>query len=60
MRQAHVDEGLNRELASLALDLLQAQNVGRGLLDEAGGLLGAQADGVDVPGADTQAHGWEG
>ena len=56
VRQAHVDEGLARELALPALDLLHAENI-RGLFrDEAGGLLGAQAYGVDVPGADPKAH----
>ncbi|MDB5451785.1 MAG: hypothetical protein JWO33_363, partial [Caulobacteraceae bacterium] len=40
MRQAHLDEGLAGELALAALDLLQAQDVGRLLGHEAGGLLG--------------------
>ncbi len=57
MRQAHVDEGVQRELPLAALDLLQAEYVRRLLLDEAGDLLGAQADGIDVPGAEAKAHG---
>ena len=57
VRQAHLDEGLARELALLALDLLQAQHVRRLLGDEAGDLLGAQADGIDVPGGESQTHG---
>jgi len=44
VRQAHGLEGLARELTLLALDLLHAQDVGGLLIDEAGGLLGAQAD----------------
>ena len=56
VRQAHLPEGVHRELALAALDLLQAQHVGGLFLDEAGGLFGAQADGVDVPGADSQTH----
>jgi hypothetical protein len=58
VRQAGGDEGLAWKLGLLALDLLQAQHVGPLLVDEAGDLLGAQADGVDVPGGDTEAHGW--
>ncbi len=57
VRQAHLGKGLGRELAGLAFYLLHAQHVGRLFAHEAGGLFGAQADGVDVPGADTQAHG---
>jgi hypothetical protein len=57
MRQAHGGEGLPGELGLLTLDLLQAQDVGRLFVDEARDLLGAQADGVDIPGGDTKAHG---
>jgi hypothetical protein len=57
VRQAGGGEGLAWKLALLALDLLQAQDIGRLLVDEAGDLLGAEADGVDVPGGDTKAHG---
>jgi len=54
--QAHVDEGLTRELVLGAFDLLQAQDV-RGVLgDETGDLINAQADRVDVPGDDAKAH----
>jgi hypothetical protein len=56
VRQPHLDERLAGEFPLAALDLLQAQDVGRLLSDEAGGLLGPQADRVDVPGADSKAH----
>src|SRR5690606_40463416 len=50
--QAHVDEGLTRELVLGAFDLLQAQDV-RGVFgDETGDLIDAQADRADVPGDD--------
>jgi hypothetical protein len=40
VRQAGVDERRGRELALAALDLLQAEHVGRRLLGESGHLLG--------------------
>src|SRR5690606_28329442 len=39
-----------RELLFAALDLLEAQHVGRLLFEEAGDLIDAQADGIDVTG----------
>jgi hypothetical protein len=40
-----------------ALDFLQAQNVGLGLAQEARDQIEPQADGVYVPGGDSQCHG---
>jgi hypothetical protein len=56
VRQAHGLEGRPGELVLQAFDLLQAQDVGPALGDEAGDLIGAQADRVNVPGGDTK-HG---
>ncbi len=56
VRQAHLDEGAGRELSLPTLDLLQTDHVRRLLPDEAGDLLTAEADGVDVPGAEAKAH----
>jgi len=56
--QAHGLEGLARELAVLAFDFLHAQDVGRLFVDEPGGLFGAEADGIDIPGGDTKAHAY--
>ncbi len=49
-------ERLVGELVLLALDLLQAQHIGRLLFDEALDDGHAQADGIDVPGSDRN-HG---
>ena len=54
-----IGEGPDRKLGLSALDLLQAENVGGMPLDEASHMVGAQADRVDVPGSDPQAHGGE-
>ena len=42
VRQSGLGQASARELGLLALDLLQAEDVGRLLADEAGDLLGAQ------------------
>ncbi len=55
--QAHVHKGLSGKFGLAAFDFLQAQHVRRLLRDEAGRLFCAQADGIDVPGADSKAHG---
>src|SRR5579859_1158605 len=56
VRQAHLREGLAGELTLSTLDLLHAQDI-RGLLGhKAGGLFGAKANRIDIPGADTKAH----
>ncbi len=56
VRQAHVGEGLDGELALPALDLLQAQDVGGLFGHEAGDMIGAKAHRIDVPGAEAKAH----
>jgi hypothetical protein len=57
VRQTGLNEGRDGELALAALDLLQADHVGRRFAGEAGHLRGAQADGIDVPGGESEAHG---
>src|SRR5947208_3689372 len=47
---------LGRELALLAFDFLQAQHVGRLLESEALQVFDPEADGVDVPRSDPEAH----
>src|SRR5699024_3970521 len=47
---------LEREPVLRALGLLEAQHVRRDLMEEAAHLLDAQADGIDVPGGDGEAH----
>ncbi|RIV75738.1 hypothetical protein D2V04_15790 [Pelagerythrobacter aerophilus] len=53
---AHLRQGLGRELALLALDLLQTEHVGRLFAQDAFDLGKTQADGIDVPGGDRE-HG---
>src|SRR4051812_9344496 len=48
---------LQREAIVGALRLLQAQDIGRFLLEKAADLLDAQADRVDVRGGDAEVHG---
>ena len=53
---AHVLESAARKLVGGAFDLLQHQDIGRAFGDEAGDLVDAQADGVDVPGGEAKGH----
>src|SRR5690606_34632592 len=57
--ESEVLEHLPGELARLALDLLQAQNVGRHFVDHSADELATRADRVDVPGGETKAHGFQ-
>jgi hypothetical protein len=57
VRPAGSGDLLTRKLLVEALDLLQAQDVGLHIAQEAEHQPQAQADGIDVPGSDGDGHG---
>ncbi len=56
VHEPHATHVGQRKLAVHALGFLEAEHVGTVLRDEAGDRLDPQADGIDVPGGDRQAH----